>query len=329
VEFQQLESAAAKRYQGTGLGLALTKRMIEAQGGTVGVTSVPGQGSTFFAVLPRVGAGAVPEEPEAVTAAPAPLLSNDGSPAVLVIEDDAADRAWLCETLTQAGYAVKAAANGAEAMALCREQTFEAITLDLLLPDMHGWDVLRSIRSEAMNGSVPVIVVTVVADRSSAAGFAIQDFLSKPLRAEELLASLERVGVNPGGSRCVLVVDDDPTALKLMETTLGQLGYPACCVSSAQEGLRTAPESRPAAVVLDLLMPGMDGFEFLDRFRRTGTGRRTPVIVWTNKDLSLHEQERLHASAQAVVLKSRGGTALLLEALEAHLPPAKEHPVGG
>ena len=138
------------------------------------------------------------------------------------------------------------------------------------------------------------------------------------------MSALARAAVNPGESRCVLVVDDDPTALKLMETTLNGLGYPACCVSNGEEGLRTVPQSRPAAVVLDLLMPGMDGFEFLDRFRRTGYGRRTPVIVWTNKDLSLDEQERLRASAQGVVLKSQGGTAPLLEALEAHLPPLAE-----
>ena len=316
VEFQQLDSASDKRYPGTGLGLALTKRIVESQGGHVGVTSVVGEGSTFYAVLPLRMRGTARHAADAVPA----LEPRAGASRVLVVEDEDSDRGWLIQTLAKAGYEVEAATSGAEAIERSRSERFDAITLDLLLPDMHGWEVLRSIRSEALNTDVPIIVVTVLADKTAAAGFAIHDFLPKPVKSEDLLAALQRAGVAAESSRPVLVVDDDPIALKLMETTLAQLGFASRCLVDPEQGLRAATETHPAAIVLDLLMPGIDGFEFLDRFRRSPAGRATPVLVWTNKDLLVEEQERLRSSAQAVVSKAGGGTRPLLEALETLLP---------
>jgi PAS domain S-box-containing protein len=310
VEFQQLDAGAAKKHQGTGLGLALTKRIVEAQGGRVGVCSTPGQGSVFSAVLPRVAAATPPPREPA----------GAGGPRVLIIEDDAQDRAWLVRVLTVAGYAVETATTGAEALARCRQRPFGAVTLDLLLPDRSGWEVLRAIRDDGPNRDVPVIVVTVATERGIAAGFPIQDFLSKPVRAEDLLASLERAGVTPDGTRRVLVVEDDAAAAALMEAILRDLGFQPVCAPDAETGLQALLEQPPAAVVLDLLLPGMDGFEFLARLRKTAAGHRLPVIVWTSKDLTAEEQTRLRASAQSVVLKNTGGTTVLLEALRACLP---------
>jgi CheY-like chemotaxis protein len=320
IEFQQLDASAAKKYPGTGLGLALTKRIVEAQGGRVGVQSTPGRGSIFFAILPRV-ARATPEAE--VTPAP-PAVRRPGSPAILIIEDDARDRAWLERTLSAAGYAVEVAATGAEGLARCRERPFDAITLDLLLPDMNGWEVLEAIRTNGPNRDVPVIVVTVVAEGAGVRSFPVHEFLAKPVQTETLLASLVRAGIAPDGSKKILVVDDDPHALKLAETILTQLGYQPICKADAKRGLRAAAEERPAAVVLDLLMPEMDGFAFLERFRRTAAGRWTPVIVWTVKDLSADERKRLKTNAQAVVQKGQGGTAALLEQLKASLPAPRE-----
>ena len=144
VEFQQLDASTAKKYPGTGLGLALTKKIVEAQGGRIGVQSQPGVGSVFFAVLPRI-ARAAPFEKESATPLP---LARPGAPRILVIEDERKDRDWLLRTLAAAGYAVVTAATGVEALARCREQVFDAITLDLLLPDVSGRDVLKEIREK-------------------------------------------------------------------------------------------------------------------------------------------------------------------------------------
>src|SRR5207245_11032836 len=156
-----------------------------------------------------------------------------------------------------------------------------------------------------------VVVVTVVVEKGVGAGYAIHDYLAKPVRSEELLASLHAAGLRPSAGRPVLVIDDDPQARRLMETMLQAIGYSSMEAASAEEGLAVAAREAPAAVILDLSMPGMDGFEFLEHFRGTAAGRNTPVIVWTVKDLTAVDHGRLAAWAQAVVQK--GGTERLLE----------------
>jgi signal transduction histidine kinase/DNA-binding response OmpR family regulator len=308
VEFQQLDVSMAKRQSGTGLGLALTKRLVEAQGGSVGVNSVPGRGSTFFAVFPRRTA-----QIENLVSAPG-FYGSRGSPLVLVIEDEDRERASLVRILTEAGYAVETAATGAQALARCNESRFDAITLDLILPDSSGVDVLRGIRASEKNRDVPVIVVTVVTERGAVAGFAVQDILPKPVDSPLLLDSLQRAGVARESTGTVLIVDDDARSLKLMAATLEQLGYRTESASTAKSGLQAAAEAAPAAVILDLIMPEMDGFEFLDCFRQMPQCRHTPVIVWTIKDITAEERTRLAVSARGIVQKGRhAGAALAAE----------------
>jgi signal transduction histidine kinase/CheY-like chemotaxis protein len=331
VEFQQLDAGAAKQHSGTGLGLALTKRLVEAQGGTVGVRSTLGMGSTFYAIFPRQATiGAPMPEPRSV-----PGL-HIGAPTVLVIEDNAHDQATLVRTLVEAGYSVETAATGAQALARCRERTFDAITLDLLLPDMSGLDVLRAIRSDdgsynsninhsndhRKNSDVPVIVITVVTEHGAVAGFAVHDLLAKPIDSTMLLASLARADISREQSGTILVVDDDLGSRRLMAATLDQLGYRSNCVPNGDGGLRMAQEAAPLAVVLDLLMPGMDGFEFLERFRQLPLCRCVPVLIWTVKDLSTNEYARLRTSAQGVISKGHDDRNTILEELRNFLPVA-------
>ncbi|MGE0395821.1 MAG: response regulator [Kofleriaceae bacterium] len=313
-DFQQV-AEGAKKAGGTGLGLALTKRLVEAQGGTVGVRSAIDAGSTFHVVLPRE------LRTDSATLAVAPIaIARPGAPTILVIEDDQADRTHLVATLANAGFSVEAVGTGAEALARCRERRYDAITLDLMLPDLPGLEVLEKLR-EGDNQSCPVIVVTVVAEAGAVAGFAVHDLLSKPLSETALLHSLRRAGVTPNTDTIVLVVDDDAASLKVMAATLTQLGYEPVCEQDPIRGLRMATEEPPGAIVLDLLMPNMTGFEFLDRYRASSTTRHAPVIVWTSKDLDRDELARLRTSAHAVVSKGSDGNnrvarelAFLLEA---------------
>ena len=309
VEFQQLDSTMSKKHQGTGLGLALTKRIVEAQGGRVGVTSEPGKGSVFFATLPLRVRGNSDEDFLAAVDAAAP--GQAGKLVLLLVEDNLKEAAWLHKTLGEAGYALEHADTGGKAKALAAGRRYDAITLDLLLPDMNGADVLRAIREDGPNMKTPVIVMTVVADEKALSAFPLHDYLVKPVLPEVLRQSLTRAGLVPDASSSILVIDDDPIALKQMGVWLKDIGYRAILRNNAIDGLAAAEQEKPALIVLDLIMPGLDGFGFLERFRTAAEGNRTPVIVWTSKDLSIEELRSLRATAQAVVRKGEGAAALL------------------
>ena len=188
-EFQQLDTGANKRHQGTGLGLALTRRLVEAQGGSIGVRSTLGQGTVFHAILPRKAAPATP--PIAVPR----TTTRNGARTVLVVEDDVRDQAQLVQTLAGAGYSVELATTGAEALRHWHARSFDAVTIDLLLPDMNGLDLLAAL-AEGKRKATPIIVVTVVPDTKVVAGFAVHEVLGKPVDRASLLGALERAGVH-------------------------------------------------------------------------------------------------------------------------------------
>jgi len=238
---------------------------------------------------------------------------------VLVVEDESRDAEWLSEMLRDAGYAVEVAASGAEAIEACRRRAFAAILLDLVLPDMSGWDALCEIRAAGLNIVVPTIVVSVSAEDHKGAAFLVHDILAKPVDGAAVLASLRRAGVTPSGPRPIVVIDDDPATLKLIAATLVERGYEVVCFAEAEAALEAAASDPPGVIVLDLLLPGMSGFEFLHRLRGTEAGLHVPVVVWTVKDLTHEERLYLRASANAVVQKCERGTAALLDELRPFL----------
>jgi CheY-like chemotaxis protein len=237
---------------------------------------------------------------------------------ILVVEDDARQRIALASTLVDAGYAVDTASSGSEAITKYLDRPFDAVAVDLLLPDMTGLELFAALRGEeGRTPSPPAIVVTVAPDANTIAGFAVHGMLRKPLDRGELASWLDRSGVR--ADRKILVVDDDPSALKLMEAALSQLGFTAITRTSGASALEAVAEHAPAAVVLDLVMPEMDGVEFLDRFRGLRGHARTPVLIWTSKDLTAADHERLRHSAQGVLAKHGASPLTVVAQLEALL----------
>ena len=281
--------------------------------------SVAGAGSVFAAVLPRVLRLAKAE--------PLGLARPLGldAPNLLVVEDEPAERDWLVAILTAEGYLVEAVATGAEAVAACRDRAFRALTLDILLPDMSGWEALAVIRTTPRNRDIKVVVVSH-AGRGAGTGFLVDDLLLKPVSAKALIAALRRAGA-PSSPGTILVLEDDRTLQKLAREAIEGMGLRVLATADAATALKQVARERPAALVVDLLLPGMSGFEFLLRLRREAWGAGIPVIVWTGKALTETERTRLLQSAQAVVAKGETGLEALLAAIREHC--GRTGPVGG
>jgi CheY-like chemotaxis protein len=251
-----------------------------------------------------------------MAAAPQGAAAMAAAPLVLVIEDDDSDQAQLTRILHSAGYQVEVATNAEQALQMASARRYDAITLDLLLPDRSGLEVLNALRNGGPNRDVPVVVITVVTETSALAGFAVNDVLTKPIRPHEVKSALQRLGGAEQPAN-VLVVDDDPASLELMVATLHTLGIGARVASSGAQALELIEQRRPDALILDLVMPGLNGFDLLHTLRRTPGLKHLPVFVWTSVELKADEMAALEASAQAVVGKAGGGLDTLVEQLRA------------
>lgn len=306
-EFQQLDAGYGKHHQGTGLGLALVRRLVQAQGGSVGVRSELGVGSVFSLVLPRSPTdSAVPER-------------------LLVVEPDLRLQTQVVDGLAAAGYAVDAAADAAQALRHSQGHAYTGITLDLRLPDGAGLALLETIRSTGHNSEAPVVAVTVPAaldaadagdgDKHRVATFVVTDVLSKPLHTGQVVNALARLRTAGRPLARVMVVDDDPLALDLMRATLTGMGLTVTTVQDGRQALREIDQHRPDAMVLDLMMPGFDGFAVLDALARLPGWQQLPVFIWTAMQLDDEELASLSQTARAVLGKGGGSAMPLLQGL--------------
>ncbi len=304
-EFQQLESVYTKKHAGTGLGLALTRRLVTAQGGHVGVRSTPGQGSVFHLILPRTQA-VWPDAPH--------------KRSVLLIHHASQEQAHIRHALLDAGFHVDAVTTGEQALACAQQRPYDAITLALRLPGHDGLGVLGQIRRQGPSQRTPVVAMSMPSPPHGAANFQIADVLFKPIEATQVGMALKQIGLGqePGGR--VMVIDDDPAALALMQATLRHLGLEVICQQDARAALQALDQHQPDAIILDLMMPEFDGFAVLDALRRMPRWRDTPVFIWTSMILSDEEFALLARSAQAIINKGGGTLQALLDDLRRWRP---------
>jgi PAS domain S-box-containing protein len=307
-EFQQLDAGHNKQHAGTGLGLALTRRLVAAQGGSTGVRSTPGLGSVFYLVLPRV--------PGAVAAQAATLPQR-----WLVIEPDQQLQQHWAQGLSDLGIAVDAATTGGDAQRQTGATAYDGITLALHLPDQQGLAVLDGIRRTGFSQQTPVTAMTLRTEPGQSATLAITNLLRKPIDTHELVVAMARLRLAPDRPAQVMVIDDDPLALDLLRATLQGLGVQVTCRLDARQALREIGQHRPDLIVLDLMMPGFDGFATLAALRQMPQWRDTPVFIWTSMVLTDDEYRSLARSAQAVLTKGGGALTELFDKLRSWRPP--------
>jgi signal transduction histidine kinase/DNA-binding response OmpR family regulator/HAMP domain-containing protein len=307
--FTQADAATTKTYGGTGLGLAITKHFCRMLGGDVSVESELGKGSTFIVTLPVIAPQALPEP------AHVDLGADDRAKAtVLVVDDESAARDLMASALVKEGYRIITAAGGREGLQLARERKPNAIVLDIIMPDLDGWAVLRALKGDPDLRGIPVILVTLLGDRDMGIALGAAEHLTKPIDPGELFPLLARICRTDGGGD-VLIVDDDPGTREVLGRLLSKAGWTVREATNGTEGLQELARRRPAALLLDLMMPGMNGFEMLRTMREEETWRDIPVVIVTSKDLSKEEREWLHGNAMEVFQKGKYDRGELVEAV--------------
>lgn len=312
-EFTQADSSTTRKYGGTGLGLSISRKFCQMMGGDITVESEPNQGTTFRVELPIAVTEAAPE-PERPAAEP--VVTAPGAPVVLVIDDDPAVGELTSRSLSKEGYRVVTASSGPEGLELARTLQPIAITLDVMMPGMDGWTVLSSLKSDPATAAIPVVMLTMLDDREMGLTMGASEYLTKPVDRQRLARFLSQFrGDRAPGT--VLVVDDDPDARDLLRRGLEAEAWVVTEAVNAAEALQAIQVRRPDLILLDLLMPGVSGLQFLRQLRSQPEFRTIPVLVVTAADLTPADRLELHAYGAPVLQKKDYSTeALVNEVIE-------------
>jgi PAS domain S-box-containing protein len=321
-DFTQADASTTRKFGGTGLGLALTRRFCQMMGGDVTVHSVLGEGSVFTIQLPAVVSDARLEVlPGTAEASPAPadeMAENGAEPlppkgsCVLVIDDDPAQRDLIQRFLSNEGFCVRTAAGGQAGLRLARRLQPVAITLDVMMPDMDGWSVLSALKADDAMRDVPIIMLTMVDDPARGVMLGAAEYATKPVDRRGLSKILRKYTC-PNPPCPVLLVEHDPTTRARTRGILEREGWKVTEAESGRIALESMERERPRLILLDLAMPEIDGFEFTERVRRQPEWRLIPIVVMAGQDLTADERKRLNGFVETIQYETNSTDKALLE----------------
>jgi len=321
-DFTQADASTTRKFGGTGLGLALTRRFCQMMGGDVTVHSVPDEGSVFTIKLPAVVQQARPEAPLMFgRRAALNIVGADGESAeplppngtyVLVIDDDPVQRDLIERFLSKEGFCVRCAASGEAGLGLARQSRPVAITLDVMMPEMDGWSVLAELKADVELRDVPVIMLTMLDDPERGFSLGAADYATKPVDRARLSQILKKYTcANPPCP--VLLVEDDVATRAITRNILEKEGWKVSEAENGRIALERMEQERPTLILLDLMMPGMDGFEFTDCVRQHPEWRSIPIVILTAKDLTADDRRRLDGSVKMILQKKTDSREALLQ----------------
>ncbi|MBV9287421.1 MAG: response regulator [Hyphomicrobiales bacterium] len=304
-EFTQADQSTARRYGGTGLGLAIARRLCRMMGGDVTVTSELGKGSTFTVRLPAASERVEEAHPDEPFEAPR-------GDCVLVIDDDATARELIAHSLREAGFSVATAAGGREGLQRAEALRPIAVTLDVVMPDLDGWTVLAALKGNPALADIPVVMATILDQKKKGATLGAAGYLVKPIERERLIALIRPF--QPAARRPrVLLVEDDPAQRQAVRSVLEPERWTVREAENGRVALERLAEETPDVILLDLMMPEMDGFQLLKALRQRPAWRDVPVIVVTAMDLTAADRARLNAGVEAILSKDAFEPARLVE----------------
>jgi hypothetical protein len=297
--FSQADSSTTRKYGGTGLGLAISKKFCQMMGGDITVQSEAGKGSAFTVLLPRTPQKFIPD-----TQSPGTL--GDGStangPCVLVIDDDDSARDLMQRALAKDGFRVELAATGQSGLTLARRLKPAVITLDVMMPQMDGWSVLTALKADPETAGIPVIMLTMLDEKQMGFTLGAADYFTKPIDFQRLHQVLEKCR-KAAASLTVLIIEDDASTREMLRRTLEKEGWRVAEATNGRAGLAELEKQIPALILLDLMMPEMDGFEFMEALRTGANTPRIPVLVITAKDLTEEDRRRLNGGVERIIQK--------------------------
>jgi signal transduction histidine kinase/DNA-binding response OmpR family regulator len=295
--FTQADEKTTRKFGGTGLGLTITKMFAEMMGGMIDVSSVESEGTTFTVTLPRV----VNDDSSTVQHT-ASERSDDKDYTVLVIDDDDSAQDMMKRFLEKQGYNVIQAKTGEMGLKLATEHMPDLITLDVMMPEMDGWEVLNTLQSNERSKKIPVIMLSMANEPDIGYSLGATDYLTKPVDWNELSTILLKHQIE-SDSQTVLIVEDDETTRQMLRKSLETNDYKVRSASNGKEGLEKVKQFKPGLILLDLMMPEMDGFEFAERLREKKEWLDIPVVVITAKDLSKEDLSRLKGNVETIMQK--------------------------
>ncbi len=303
-EFRQIEGNTNTANEGTGLGLAITKRLVEQQGGKISLESELGKGSRFTFTLPMGSSTSSKPLPAHGPAGSKVAVGEGRKPLILIVDDEVPARELLASYL-EPEYRIAMAESGTEVVQKAQQLRPDAITLDVLMPGGNGFETVVALRKTPETADIPIIIVSILDQKQVGFALGAADYLIKPIRKPMLLETVRKhVVPHDDDDATILLVDDDPKTLELLEETLRSAGYETQSVQSGERALEALSSKLVNAVLLDLLMPGMDGFEVIRHVRQQATLKELPIFVMTAKTLAKEEIALLSHETQALFQKS-------------------------